>query len=711
MNRNSRRDFIKALGVAGTAATLGGSIERALAIAPRRTNGTIRDVKHVVILMQENRSFDHYFGSMKGVRGFGDRHTIPLPGGRKVWQQHNGARIRPPFWLNTSKTNGIRVPDTPHTYPDTQAAWAQGSLHSWPRYKSDYSMGYYRREDLPFQYALADAFTICDAYHCSIASCTDPNRIVFFSGSNFDPQQRARGINSSYDSSEVYNIRCQIKGAMPEPGYSYHGNAFEWESIPEVLQNHGIDWRIYQDPNNNCTGLFHGGLAFKGFRESRPGDPIYERGMRHWSLERFAQDVKDGALPAVSWILPPADWSEHPDASTPIEGAEFIAGLLDALTANPEVWASTVFFLTYDENDGYFDHVAPPAPPSFNKDGTLAGKATFDLAGEYFDDPQGKWKLAEDDITGAVRPWGLGPRVPMLVVSPWSRGGWVNSETFDHTAIGRFLEKRFDLTIPSISPWHRKMCGDLTSCFDFAAEQDRRFPQLPATGGSRDRLMAHLKRPNVMPWFTAGNVFQEQGVKPARPLPHVMHVDARMAGDGEAMTLHFVNDGAVGVTFHVYDKLHLDRIPRRYAVEAKKRLNDDWALDGDGALDLVVLGPNGFMRSFRRAPGSAWPTLSARYDVRGKALELFLEDAQRPHSPFNIGGDAYGTNAPQRFPAASGPEARVHWNTADSHGWYDFIVEAEGVALGFAGRMEDGKPGFSDPLMHAGKQPALPVSD
>ena len=186
---SSRRDFLRLSAQAGAAVGLAGAfpaaIRNALAIPAAARTGTIKDVKHVVILMQENRSFDHYFGTLRGVRGFGDRHTVPLPNGRSIWQQSNGEREIPPFHLDTKTTSALRVPGTPHSFADAQAAWNQGRFGFWPKFKTDYSMGYYRREDIPFQFALAEAFTICDAYHCSITTGTDPNRIVFFSGSNF----------------------------------------------------------------------------------------------------------------------------------------------------------------------------------------------------------------------------------------------------------------------------------------------------------------------------------------------------------------------------------------------------------------------------------------------------------------------------------------------------------------------------------------------
>jgi phospholipase C len=148
-------------------------------------------------------------------------------------------RQLPPFHLDTEKTNALKVPGTPHSFSDAQAAWNQGKFGLWPKFKNDYSMGYFKREDIPFQFALAEAFTICDAYHCSVTSGTDPNRIVFWSGSSFDPELRAKGINSRDDRSEPNNLRCWIKGALPEPGYTYAGKRPELEDHPRGAGRRG----------------------------------------------------------------------------------------------------------------------------------------------------------------------------------------------------------------------------------------------------------------------------------------------------------------------------------------------------------------------------------------------------------------------------------------------------------------------------------------
>ncbi len=697
----NRRSFLKtAAGTAAGAATLAGlpiAIRDALAVQAKQITGTIKDVKHIVILMQENRSFDHYFGTMKGVRGFGDRHPIPHENGRNVWSQSDGKTHTMPFHLNTKVTDALRVPMTPHSYSDAQGAWGQGRMTEWPLYKTVYTMGHYRRADIPFQFALAESFTICDHYHCSVTAGTDPNRVVFWSGASNDPDLRAKGINATDEHSEPDNFRCWVKGALPNPGYTYVGNSLKWPTIPDVLEKAGVSWRIYQDPNNNWTGAMHGGLAFESFRTCKPGDALYEKGMSHWSLEHLKQHVMDGTLPAVSWVLPSPAYSEHPYASTPVEGAEFTAKVLEALTSNPDVWASTVFFQTFDENDGLFDHLAPSAPPSYDKSGVMQGKSTLDLSGHYFSDPERKHIAKTDEWSGLIRPFGMGPRVPMYVVSPWSKGGWVNSQVFDHTSVGQFLEQRFGVVIPAITPWHRAVSGDLTSAFDFETPNDPGFPKLPDVAGASAIVLEHIQRPRILPPKEHESLFQETGVRPSRALPYDLNAVAKV--EAGKITLDFRNSGKQGAVFHVYDRLHLDRIPKRYTVEAGKSLSDVWDTGADnGRYDLFVMAANGFRRDFAGDATGPQAEIEVRYQPKTQKIQLTARNTGKQSATLKLEHNAYGAAAEDLVIAAGGRASR-EWSVAESGNWYDFTVSGGGLARRAAGRLETGKHGVSDPAM------------
>ncbi|MBA2587297.1 MAG: phospholipase C, phosphocholine-specific [Alphaproteobacteria bacterium] len=687
----NRRDMLAGALASGL---LPPSIQRALALPAARTSGSVRDVRHVVILMMENRGFDHYFGTLKGVRGFGDRHPVPLESGKPVWFQSDGTREIAPYHLDTATTSALRVPGTPHSFRDAQAAWNQGKFGHWPKYKTRYAMGHYRRADLPYQFALADAFTLCDAYHCSVTTGTDPNRIVFWSGTNADPG--LRGENATAGNSEPDNLRCWIKGALPEPGYTYAGSSFTWPTIPEVLEKAGVSWRIYQDPNDNWTGAMHGGLAFESFRTARPGSPLYEKGMSHWSLEHFAQDARNGALPEVSWVLPPMLMSEHPGPSSPAQGAEFTSRVLDALTENPKTWGETVLLLTFDENDGMFDHVPPPAPPSYNVDGSLAGGATVRLDGLYFSDPARAHLLAEDTISGTVRPWGLGPRVPMVVISPWSKGGWVNSQTFDHTSVGQFLEKRFGVTVPGISPWHRAVCGDLLSAFNFVSPNDPVGPHLPDAKGSASLVVQAQKRPKPEPPATPQKPSQEPGSRLSRALPYVLHAVGMV--ENPVLRMNFRNDGKAGAVFQVYDRLRLDRIPRRYTVEAGRTLEARW--DVGDRYDLWILGPNGFVRELAGRKTDAAIEAALDYHAAQRAVDLRVIHHGDQPCKLVLESQVYAPASAKPVEVKPKGTMILRWDVSKSGNWYDLTLKAEtGFVRRFAGRLETGNDSVSDPAM------------
>ncbi|GGW36091.1 phosphocholine-specific phospholipase C [Arenibacter certesii] len=716
----NRRKFIKLSAGAGLAATVWPPlVQKALAVVAHNATQSIHDVEHIVILMQENRSFDHYFGTLKGVRGFGDRFPIPLESGQRAFYQSDGQKIVPPYRADRKSSNAALIKGTPHDIADMQAAWNQGKYGLWPLFKTPFSMAYYTREEIPFQYALAEAFTISDAHHCSIATGTDPNRIMFWSGSNFDPELRAAGINCTDKDSEPVNLRCWIKGTMPDPGYTYQGDSFKWATIPDVLEKEGVSWRIYQDPNNNWTGAMHGGLAFESFRTAKPGTSIYENGMRHWSMQDLKDDVKNNTLPQVTWILPSKDDSEHPGApSSPYRGADFTQKVLDALTSNPEVWSKTVFFLTFDENDGLFDHVPAPAVPSYNLDNTLAGKSTLDLAGMYFHNDKDpfdfssesqkgfknkiKYHDPRDTISGNIRPWGLGPRVPLYIISPWTRGGWVDSQVADHTSVGQFLEKRFGIEIPAISPWHRSICSDLVSAFDFVKPNDPVFPALPETANFATLDAASKKLPIAAPPPVPSPLYQERGTRYSRALPYRLNVRLNKLLKSQEIKLVFENEGDAGVVYHVYDLKHLDRIPMRYTVESGKSLDDIWDVTQDkGNYDLEVYGPNGYFHKFMgNINNSGEPQISLKYDNRRGGIIVNLYNPDNFTILAMITSNAYNYGGPWPFRIAQGKTKKKSWLLKDSGNWYDFSVTTEkGYLHRFAGRVETGLDSVSDPAM------------
>lgn len=401
MTHPDRRRFLQLATGAAAFSALSGSIARAAAIPARGGTGTIEDVEHIVVLMQENRSFDHYFGALKGVRGFGDPRPVTLPSGRDVWHQSDGQKVTLPFRPPGDDLGMEFLQGLNHDWAGGQKAFNKGRYDQWIPAKTATTMAYLTRDDIPFHYALADAFTVCDAYHCSFIGSTDPNRYYLWSGHTGND---GTGGGPVLDNAEA--------------GYG-------WTTYPERLEAAGISWKVYQDIGDGLDAAGHWGwiddahrgnygdnslLYFHSYRGARPGDPLYEKARTGTDArrgegytDRLRADVQAGRLPQVSWIAAPEAYSEHSNWPSNY-GAWYIAQVLDALTSDPDVWARTALFITYDENDGFFDHVVPPYAPA----GAAEGLSTT--------------PTALDRFPGSARftagPYGLGPRVPMLVVSP-----------------------------------------------------------------------------------------------------------------------------------------------------------------------------------------------------------------------------------------------------------------------------------------------------
>ncbi|WP_394762323.1 phosphocholine-specific phospholipase C [Phenylobacterium sp.] len=680
-----RRAFLQlAAGAALGAAALPPGVAAALALPANRVTGTIRDVEHVVILMQENRSFDHYFGTMRGVRGFGDPRPIDLPSGQPVWKQPgaktangDGVSTVSPFHLDTNSTRAETMFSLDHSWKGSHARWKHHD--AWIPAKTPLSMGYHTRADLPFYYALADAFTVCDAYHASIFASTNPNRLYLFSGHS--------GLATGDTSKIVVANPPEETNETADPakdGPNFKG--LTWPTYAERLQAAGVSWRVYQEFNNYGDN----GLAyFANFRGIGPDSALYQRG-RAWVagaseanaktskgehlVAAFAADVAADRLPQVSWIVPSYQLSEHPSA-TPSDGAFLTARLIAALAANPKVWAKTVFILNYDENDGFFDHVPPPIPPA----GAATGKSTVDLA--------------QEDYHG--EPVGLGPRVPMLVVSPWTKGGFVNSQLFDHTSVIRFLEARFEVMEPHISPWRRAVTGDLTSVFDFK-NPNRATITLPDASGLPPRAEQAKALPFPKAPATAqAHPRQEPGQRPARALPYAFEVASRVTPNGLALTL--ANTGAAGAAFDL--RAPHGGEPRFYAVEAGKRIED--LAPADGRYDLTLQGPNGFVRGFRGETGAAGPEASARFDAATGKLLVTLRNTSARALTLDVAPNAYLAAPARLHRLAPGATVVDAWDLKASRSWYDLTVtcaETPSFQRRLAGHGEDGKPSLSDPL-------------
>jgi len=834
---DSRREFIKKAamiaGATGFSGVLPASIQKALAIDPPAGTSWM-DAEHIVILMQENRSFDHAYGSLKGVRGYRDPRAIELPDGNPVWLQTNAAgETYAPFRLDIKDTNATWMGSLPHSWPNQVDARNEGKYDKWLQAKPSgneayaqmpLTLGYYDRRDIPFYYALADAFTVCDQNFCSSLTGTTPNRLYLWTGTIRDQQNaqaRARVRNQDTD----YRVEAS------------------WTTFPERLEDHGIDWRIYQNeisvhpafkgeeedwlanftdnpiewfsqfnvrfsraympfipvliqkvtrevaelqekadaspsddalkkqlddrkaalealkkeqkeitPDNynkltpkqqslhnraftrNSEDPYFHNLTTLHYEDSGPGGEVQVP--KGDVLHQFRQDVRNSKLPTVSWLVAPANFSDHP--GSPWYGAWYVSEVLDILTHNPEVWKKTIFILCYDENDGYFDHVPPFTAPDPSRPETGMVSKDIDAGVEWVTKEQDLQRASENEARSG--PIGLGYRVPLVIASPWSRGGYVNSQVFDHTSILQFMEKFLQhktgkkIVESNISAWRRTVCGDLTSVFRPYNEEriptprplsknkviedihKAKFRQLPAgykqlTKEDIEQVKRDASASSLMPG-------QERGTKPSCALPYELYAEADLNEGKNALVLNMhvdklaFGDRTVGSPFTAY--VHgKERTIRNYAVAAGDQLTDaiPLTLFEDGQYDLRVHGPNGFYRRF--AGGKVDQPLIFNLDyefgpggqLTGRVLLRVINTDGRRGYKIQIRDNAYGAKLVTREVKAGGSEGgspSIVLDVRANSGWHDYSISvegAEGYERRYAGRVETGKDSISDPAM------------
>ncbi|RZS40845.1 phospholipase C [Herbihabitans rhizosphaerae] len=691
----SRRSLLRAGAVVGGAAAthslLPPSLHRAMA-APVRPGG-LRAVEHVIVLMQENRSFDHYYGTLRGVRGFGDHDPLRQPNGRSVFHQPNGIGEVLPFSLREAAAREGRpgtdiqyLGDLPHGWTDASAARANGWNNGWVPAKGAATMTHYDRADVPLQYELADTFTILDAYHCSIHGSTNPNRNFLMSGTTgYEPGTTKRAVTNA--------------------AYSYDHAGYEWTSYPERLQAAGVSWQVYQEWDNftdnaleyflpykkighkifskvngkyRTTEEFYYALFDKPEPERRrlleefeagravltPEErALFDRGAYRSEPDtlaaRLRADIAAGTLPKVSWLVPTAALSEHPGASTPVGSANLIYQVLDAIASDVDTWSKTVLLINFDENDGYFDHVPAPVPASVNEADFYDGK-----------------------------PLGLGPRVPMTIVSPWTVGGFVDSTVADHTSVVRFLERWTGVEEPNISPWRRQVCGDLTSAFDFERPGAR--PRVDVPGP----IPPAIERWHPTPPVDQRLPEQEAGRRPARALPYQPSVSARV--DGKAgdtvLALTLANAGRAPAHFAVYP--YAGELPAPAHRDVSRRHEERIPLR-DNEYRLSVQGPNRFWCELAGTVSGAAAGTDVRLEPSGTRLAITVVNRGTAPVTVTVKALRYG-NARHTAKVWPGQERRLPWPT--EHGWYDLeatVAEDASFRRRVTGRVEDGRPGVS----------------
>ena len=791
-NMDSRRSFLKKAALLSGAAVAPNvipmSIQKAMAISAD-PGTTFYDAEHVVFLMQENRSFDHMFGKLKGVRGFNDPRSFSLPDLNKVWMQKDKeGKTYAPFHIDINKTKITWQGGLPHSWDDQLAARNGGKYDRWIEAKTHMCLGHYDRTDVPFYYAMADAFTICDHHFCSSLTGTTPNRLFFWTGT-IRPEQNGTSVAA------VNNSQAESRD-----------NVFvDWDTFPELLEDQDVSWKIYQneiwtadlkgDTVDDWLGNY-GDNAIEyvkrynvklsayfrknGDATAKPALTAEEVTAKYNALtereknlidkafatninapenylelapftfrndlgaeetlnipkndifHQFRTDVDNGTLPTVSWLVAPQRFSDH--TSSPLYGTWYVSEAIDILTKNPEVWKKTIFILTYDENDGYFDHIPPYVvpKPGDEQSGKVSAKINTDA----------DYELTKDS------PIGLGYRVPMLIASPWSKGGYVNSQVFDHTSCLMFLENFLSqktgkqIRSKNISSWRRAICGDLSSAFR-PAKADVSNPVTPLkreeviTGiqNARHRpaqvkpdplTAAEINAINSYPSFAEQSPSampkQERGTKPACALPYELFADCSLNAGAKQLELQLGSSkgsfgqaqAAAGAPFLVYSKSPYQGKTGKtwsYAVVAGDQLNDhfDLASFDQQHYQLCISGPNGFFRECQGDINDPLLTISCLYDNKGLLMkkktgnvELLLENKGDTALTVSITDDIYRNQRPQEIILAAKSSKRLIISLQKSAGWYDFKISLKGneqYSRHYAGHVETGEESITDPYM------------
>lgn len=827
--QDSRRDFIRKAtmlaGATGMAQLLPASIQRAMAISAD-PGTTFMDAEHVVFLMQENRSFDHCYGRLKGVRGFNDPRALRLPSGLPVWfQQNKNGDTYAPFRLDIQNSKATWMGSLPHSWTDMTDARNNGKMDNWLEAKKPgnkaykempLTMGFYDRNDIPFYYALADAFTVCDQHFCSSLTGTSTNRTFFWSAAfrpePHNPQSLPHVMNGQIDHKDI-----------------------TWKTFPERMEEAGVSWKVYQNELSIPVGLedeedgwlanftdnslefykqynvrlhpahldflakllkelpgeiealtkaltanpadtektkkleekkkllkqveeasgewntarweklseFEKNLHKRAF-VTNTGDPAYHEvesifygeGSEKREVKvpkgdifhQFRKDVNTGELPAVSWLVAPCNFSDHPGA--PWYGAWYVSEALDILTKNPEVWKKTIFILTYDENDGYFDHVPPFVPPNSDKPWTGAVSKGMDTRSEWVTMDMEKKRTSKAE-SRRESPIGLGFRVPLVIASPWSRGGWVNSEVFDHTSSLQFLEtwlsgKGKNIKEANITEWRRTVCGDLTSVFRPAVKETGTNP----TFLERDKVVEDIHRASFkelpgnyrrLDATQLGNTAnqvnavpeQEPGTRPACTIPSEWYADAAVKNGTLEINMGAANKlfskRAIGAAFQVYAPGKFKREDGEalmhnwnFTVKPGDEIGYSWPLAQfeEGQYHLQLHGANGFFREYK-GNGSDALEVKLRYTKGLDYAALIITNKGTVNIQLELTDPSYGTGG-KKLSVKAGVSAEYKIPLQKTSSWYDVVIrksDASGFLWRFAGKIETGKSTTTDPLM------------
>ena len=376
--------------------------------------------------MMENRSFDTIFGRFPGARGArtGLRFGEEVPLGRC------------PEWLPG---------DLPHDTPSWQASYNDGRMDGFAigEFGPDFAYTQFARQDLPNYFDWADRYVLCDNFFASVAGPSHPNHLFFIAGQaggaidnpvNIQAKRLNDGRVFKSWGCDAFGDNVFVLTRERDGSLSKHGPCFDFETVGQQLSRRGIDWASYSaDP-------YQAGYIWQAYSAIRTVFEDRELWDEHvWPVDDLMRDIEANALPSVTWITPRFQLSDHPPFSTK-HAHNWVTDIVNGIMRS-DMWDRTAIFITWDEWGGLYDHVPPPTV---------------------------------DDVQ-------LGFRVPMLVISPYARRGYVDDAFGEFSAPLRFIADNWDL--PYLTPRIRE-AHNFEHVFDFRADPrpPDPLPHVEATG-------------------------------------------------------------------------------------------------------------------------------------------------------------------------------------------------------------------------------------
>jgi len=348
---------------------------------PEGTDDPKIPIKHILVLMQENRSFDSYLGALAHqgyegqVDGISDKLYNLDPSGTPIPMFHQ---------------KDLCVANPKHRWDDEHFSWNNGKLDQFVKRNGRKVMGYFDRSDLPFYYALANQFAVADRYFCSSLTQTFPNRFFLYAATAFGTTANSWPISfRNFHLNDLLHLRFKRTFQYDQP------------TIFDLLDKNHIRWKYYTDDHDFLSR----------FRVMSKGHH------KVFDSTEYEQDLRNNSLPQVTFLDSAHD--EHPPQNIQL-GQEWVAKRIHSLIKSSS-WRSSALFLTYDENGGFYDHVPPP----------------------HACIPDSKPPLLSRGEHGAYDRYGF--RVPFILISPFAKHHFVSHTVYDHTSILKFIETKFNL--------------------------------------------------------------------------------------------------------------------------------------------------------------------------------------------------------------------------------------------------------------------------